>query len=199
MTEVLSGPPKKKQAYTTKQLKAALKMVSWCPAVRSSLGERKREREAHSMFERAKHNCCHCLFRRQVTDTTPTFAVGRTYKSIKSKDKRFLSFDMNEELTILSVEGTPNGLWIARSTGDKVRCNCMHVWAYVRFEAFVRDTDMAHLPAPPIRITKVGFIFTHDFAITADYVNEKMTEFYEAHKDDITKHHATATVPGGDE
>ena len=144
-----------------------------------------------------------------MTDTTPTFAVGRTYKSLKSRDKRFLSFDMNEELTILSVEGTPNGLWIARSKDDKVCCD--FTFAYMRvsliaiclFAIFIASAGVftltRRITPTHIIITKVGFIFTHDFAITADYVNEKMTEFYEAHKDDITKHRATATVSGGDE
>lgn len=47
-------------------------------------------------------------------------------------------------------------------------------------------------------IHQVGYIFTHDFAITADYVNEKMTEFYNEHKDDIAKHR-TAAASASDE
>lgn len=55
-----------------------------------------------------------------MTEQTPVFAIGRTFKSLKSRDKKFLSFDMNEELRVLSVEGTPHGLWMARNNEDKV-------------------------------------------------------------------------------
>ena len=37
----------------------------------------------------------------KVDETTPVFAVARTYKSIQAKDKYFLSFGMAEELKVL--------------------------------------------------------------------------------------------------
>eukprot|EP00730_Choanoeca_flexa_P007241 TRINITY_DN12301_c0_g1_i1.p1 TRINITY_DN12301_c0_g1~~TRINITY_DN12301_c0_g1_i1.p1 ORF type:complete len:853 (+),score=249.01 TRINITY_DN12301_c0_g1_i1:83-2560(+) len=75
-----------------------------------------------------------------VTEATPVYAVARTYKSLKAKDKYFLSFDMAQELEVLSVENAPHGLWVARNG----------------------------------RAEEVGFVYTHDLMINADYVSSKM-------------------------
>ena len=136
----MDGPPKKKPSYTTKQLKAALKTVGVREG-RVAAPPCHRVGLPPSSAPAPAPGPPRCAV--QVTDETPTFAVGRTYKSLKSKDKKFLSFEMNEELTILSVEGTPNGLWIARAHNGKVRRveedggarSCRRGWIEGRFGA----------------------------------------------------------------